>query len=223
MQQLLQKIKAFFGFQKAPVVPVRLRPAEQLEHRLASLPPADAVKEMQQLQSGVEQVLAKTTTFAERDEQLELLFWIARALRQRTLGVDFAYEELLGKCTEAYAKEVTDGEPLLKSLDQYIQQFEEHIYLTEATGQYLFRISENKRFVQLPFLGERMQKSARRKSAQAYLDKLATRSYALPFFELGEQVPWLPLSFIDFMAQARTQKMVFLTDGVGYYVYAQNK
>lgn len=216
------KIKQFFGLSRHVVPPPPPRPAEEVQQALARMQPA-------QVEAYIRTRLAEAETAwaglaasdpRVRDEQLELLFFLYTQLHPEIHSqLVPEYETLLGRVAPVYQAYARDGETVLRLLDQYIQRYEEDIYLTEATGEYMVRQSEHARFIRFPFMSGKVTKSAQRQAAQKVLDELFVSVRSLPYLALTETVPWTPISFIDFMALARQKQISLLRDGTGYYGY----
>lgn len=217
------KIKQFFGFEKPVAPPKALRPREALEAALANVGPGDALTRLQvaaeQAEQGWGALVNDPATAPERlDEQLELLYYCYTQLHPAAPDhVDLAYEQLLERVHGVLLRYIRDGQEVLAQLDQYIQRYEEAIYLTEAKGEYVLARSEHGVYIRLPFMAGAILKSAQRPAAAKILSSLFHRSYALSFLELQSAVPWSPISFVDFMALAKERKMALVTDGIGYY------
>lgn len=223
------RIKRFFGFEKPVLPPPALRPREAIQRELEKLAPGEAIAHLGQALQQAEAAWAAraqdaAATPESLDEQLELLFFCYSQLHPASGGpVDPAYEQLLERIQAVTSRLMSDGSESLKRLDQYIQQYEEYIYLTEAKGQYVLARSEQGSYIRFPFMTGAILKSAKRPAAAKTLAELFHLSRALTFLEMQSAVPWTPISFVDFMAEAKDRKLALITDGAGYYACLEQR
>ncbi len=215
-------IKRFFGLEKPVAPPPVSRPREALAAELAKLSPSEAIARLQAVAAEAEATVAESAQRAASPEELDArvelaCFCYSQLHPQSTAQVDPVYERLLERIQPVWSALLREGGHVVQQLDQYIQRYEEYIYLTEAKGEYVLGRSEHGLYIRLPFMSGGILKSAQRAAAEKALGGLFFRSYALPFVELQAAVPWTPISFVDFMALAKERKMALVTDGTGYY------
>nr|MBP9686356.1 hypothetical protein [Candidatus Doudnabacteria bacterium] len=143
------RIKRFFGFEKPVLPPPALRPVEQLTQELEKLTPDQAVAKLQEASGKAEVawgafVANPAATPEQVDELLELVYFCYGRLHPQSVDVvDAAYEQLLERCQQVLVHWLQDGPEALRQLDEYVQRYEESIYLTEAKGQYVLARSEH--------------------------------------------------------------------------------
>jgi hypothetical protein len=231
----LASVKRFFGLEKTAVSAPQQKTLEQLyQDRLAAVAPGERPAFLTSEQKRAEE--ESTALLARARGQAgdaDHFFALAREhfafeVFLHTQGmpaggsavVNPELEKVLGRLL-AYAEVFAKPSPeLITFLDQYIQEFEEPIFLAEARGEYTLSVSEHGKWIRFPFLAKD-KKILRRQDAQKKLGPVFAECPELALLEMDTHVPWQPVSFLEFSEKAKSGRMVLLREPKSekYYAY----
>jgi hypothetical protein len=148
------------------------------------------------------------------------MVFVYQQLHPATAGmVDEVYEQLLGKLVSIFQVSAQPAAATLSALESYVQRFEEHLLLQEASGIYSFAVSENKKVIRFPFMQPTSVRAVHKQEAEQVLARLFTESRELALLELDTRAPWIPISFLEItdLARGGTLACVKLAGKPEYY------
>lgn len=210
---LVHKIKLLLGLEKPPA-PVHIPTV--LERLQAQLQTASADQKTELLQTAQRAAEKQVSDFLQARgpveqapdpvvwQQFEVMVFVYQQLHPAPAGVvDGAYEQLLGTLVNIFQVSAQPAAGALSALESYVQRFEEHLLLQEASGIYSFSVAENKKVIRFPFMQPTSVRAAHRQEAEQTLARLFTESRELALLELDTHTPWVPISFLEIMDLAR--------------------
>lgn len=232
----IASLRRFFGFARQETLPKNASLVEQFASELKATSEDRKTVLVEQVRQRVEAesaaLLAKAAgqagqandffNHAKDHFALEAFLYQKASLGHGTGDeIDAAYERLLGRMVayaEVFAKPSLE---VINALDAYIQTFEDAIYIHEAQGNYSLAVSENGRWIRLPFLDKKTIKPGKRESAKKKLRELFPEAGELTLLELETHVPWWPISFLEFSEKAKGMRLALLynPEGEKYYAY----
>ncbi len=234
---LLSTIKRFFGFGKQNTTPPHATLVGAFEAGLAG---AAAEQKKNYLQQAYEQSELKSkeleasapgqagkaaTFFGEAKEHFALEIHVYKqASPEGALdaeSIDPGLEQRLGRLISYAQSFAKPSAEIAATLNQYIQTYEEAILLAEARGEYKLSISENEKWVRLPFLQPDTVKLARKREAAQALQGLFVDCSELSLLELETRVPWHHISTLELTEKTKTGRAALfrIPETEQYYCY----
>lgn len=229
-------VKRFFGFEKPNINAPTLTSIGSFEVELAKVAPeaqnafvgeayARVEAESAELQKNALGQAGKASSFfAQAKDHFALEIYLYKKIHTAEVAATELNPELeqrLGRIlrySESFAKPSAEA---AAALAQYMQACEDHILLAEMRGEYGLSLSENGRWIRLPFLQEGLIKPVHKREAAQTLNKLCMDCPELALLELETHVPWHPISSFDFAEKAKLGRMSLfrVPDGEKYYGY----
>lgn len=98
------------------------------------------------------------------------------------------------------------GKSWMQKFEQYVELHEEQLLLTEARGEYKFKMSENKEWIKLPLL-QFLNKGESKDVARKELLQFFYDCPQIGLMELDTKVPMLPTDLIDVHAAIASKRV----------------
>lgn len=234
---LISSLKRFFGLEKQNTSTPPVTSIGAFEAALAGLPPEQHAHFIQQayeqgeakskeLEASAPGQAGKAASFfAEAKDHFALEIYLYKKINaptgQGADGVDPELEQRLGRLISYAQSFAKPSSEIALAINQYIQTYEEAILLAEARGEYKLSISENDRWVRLPFLQPDTVKMARKREAAHELKNLCTDCPELALLEFEARVPWHHISTLELAEKTKTGRAALfrIPETEQYYCY----
>lgn len=234
---LISSIKRFFGFGKQGPAPAPVTSVSTFKAELSGTPveqqpgfiqhafvQAEALsKELENSAPG--QAGKAESFFAKAKDHFALEIYLYKKAHpfaaQNVALVDLELEQRLGRLISYAQSFAKPSAEITAALNQYIQTYEEAILLAEARGEYKLSISENEKWVRLPFLQPDTIKIARKREATQALKNLFVDCPELTLLELDTHVPWHHISTLELSEKNMTGRAALfrIPETEQYYCY----
>ncbi len=234
---LISSVKHFFGLEKQNTSAPQITLISTFEGELASLPPEQhahfigqayeqsEAKSKEFEASAPGQAGKAASFFSEAKDHFALEIYLYKKIKalsgQVTEGIDPELEQRLGRLISYAQSFAKPSAEIALAINGYIQTYEEAILLAEARGEYKLSISENDRWVRLPFLQPDTVKMARKREAVQELKRLCTDCSELALLEFESRVPWHHISTLELIEKAKTGRAALfrIPETEQYYCY----